>query len=596
MARRRFLLPVGVALFFLIFYYTWTGQGDRSMGLGGTRQDASSGTGTPDDDKNYFWRKLPTRYPVRGMKQFPRGTPAALPKIQAIIEESEREREVRLKRQQAVKDAFQRCWASYKTYSLGHDELAPLSGYSKDTFGGWGATLVDSLDTLWIMSMHDEFEEAVVAATKINFQKSSLHSVNAFETTIRYLGGFLAAYDLSGDQRLLRKAKEVGEMLYVAFDTPNRMPITRWDFNNAKKGRPQEAPESALIAEIGSLCMEFTRLSMITGDPRWYDATERIREVLERQQRSTKVPGLWPITVYPKSLVFDADNTFTLGGMADSVFEYLPKMHALVGGLIPAYRSMYEHAMDAAIKHNLWRPMLPNSPDILVAGTVHVETRQGETDLYLEHQGQHLACFAGGMLALGGKLLNNREHLETARRLVDGCIWTYEAMPLGIMPETFYMVSCESDKECAWDESLWKKGVLRAADEDDLTNMARADRIIAEKRLPKGFIIIPDTRYILRPEAIESVFVLYRATGRKDLLESAWAMFEAIQKNTVTKLANAALADVTVDRNPPMEDSMESFWMGETLKYFYLIFSEPDLISLDEWVFNTEAHPFRRLV
>jgi len=38
---------------------------------------------------------------------------------------------------------------------------------------------------------------------------------------------------------------------------------------------------------------------------------------------------------------------------------------------------------------------------------------------------------------------------------------------------------------------------------------------------------------------------------------------------------------------------MESFWMAETLKYFYLIFSEPELVSLDDFVFNTEAHPLR---
>ncbi len=38
---------------------------------------------------------------------------------------------------------------------------------------------------------------------------------------------------------------------------------------------------------------------------------------------------------------------------------------------------------------------------------------------------------------------------------------------------------------------------------------------------------------------------------------------------------------------------MESFWLAETLKYFYLLYSTPDVISLDEWVFNTEAHPFR---
>jgi hypothetical protein len=46
--------------------------------------------------------------------------------------------------------------------------------------------------------------------------------------------------------------------------------------------------------------------------------------------------------------------------------------------------------------------------------------------------------------------------------------------------------------------------------------------------------------------------------------------------------------------HPKQVDSMESFWLAETLKYFYLIFSPPNVISLDDWVFNTEAHPFRR--
>lgn len=45
---------------------------------------------------------------------------------------------------------------------------------------------------------------------------------------------------------------------------------------------------------------------------------------------------------------------------------------------------------------------------------------------------------------------------------------------------------------------------------------------------------------------------------------------------------------------PAKVDSMESFWLAETLKYFYLLYSEPSIISLDEWVLNTEAHPFRR--
>lgn len=41
-------------------------------------------------------------------------------------------------------------------------------------------------------------------------------------------------------------------------------------------------------------------------------------------------------------------------------------------------------------------------------------------------------------------------------------------------------------------------------------------------------------------------------------------------------------------------DSMESFLFAETFKYLYLLFSPPEIISLDKFVFNTEAHPFIR--
>ena len=86
-----------------------------------------------------------------------------------------------------------------------------------------------------------------------------------------------------------------------------------------------------------------------------------------------------------------------------------------------------------------------------------------------------------------------------------------------------------------------------------------------------------------RPEAIESIFILYRITGDTSLQDQTWRMFEAIEKHTRTEIANAALDDVTIE-DPPKSDRMESFWTAETLKYFYLIFSTPDVISLDEYV------------
>jgi mannosyl-oligosaccharide alpha-1,2-mannosidase len=534
------------------------------------------------------------------MRQLPTGQPKDLPKIQTTFgSESASEREVRLQRRDAVKKSFQRCWNSYRKYAFGSDELKPVTGGRHDPFGGWGATLVDSLDTLWIMGMKDEFYEAVAAASKIDFDKVAAKEVNVFETTIRYLGGFLAAYDLSGDKRLLAKAREVGEMLYVAFDTPNRMPVARWDARAALWGKAQLAQEHTILSEIGTFSLEFTRLSVLTGDPKWYDASQRIMELFQEQQQSTQLPGMWPVIVDARKMDFRSHIDYTLGALADSLYEYLPKTHALVGGLLPMYREMYEASMDTAIRYNLFRPMLPDDKDVLISGHMmsKLDSKSGEYYRQLRPEGQHLTCFAGGMLALGGRLIQNETHVEKGEKLMDGCIWTYQGMPLGIMPERFYMLPCESADRCAWDEGAWRNAVLKKAGLNEKMDAKQADEAIADKRIPKGFVSIDDERYVLRPEAIESVFILYRITGRKDLPDAAWKMWEAIEENTKTPLANSAVWDITVtEGRPPMSDSMESFWLGETLKYFYLMFSEPELISLDEYVFNTEAHPFKRLL
>ena len=79
------------------------------------------------------------------------------------------------------------------------------------------------------------------------------------------------------------------------------------------------------------------------------------------------------------------------------------------------------------------------------------------------------------------------------------------------------------------------------------------------------------------------MFILYRVTGDKTLQDKAWSMFQAIEKHARTDIAYAALDDITLPQ-PPKADRMESFWPAETLKYFYLIFSEPDVISLDDYV------------
>ncbi|KAF2144976.1 glycoside hydrolase family 47 protein, partial [Aplosporella prunicola CBS 121167] len=540
----------------------------------------------PDDGK-FHWSMALQRYPVSSMTPIPTGR-TKMPRIQHTFNaENDKARELRLTRLAAVKDNFTHAWSGYKKYAWLSDEVAPISGAAHNSFGGWAATLVDSLDTLWIMGLKEEFEEAVHAIDQIDFTTCALEDINVFETTIRYLGGFLAAYDLSQGRypSLLQKATEMGDMLYAAFDTPNRMPITRWNFKAAAEGAPQEAPESALVAEIGSLTLEFTRLSQLTNNPRYYDAIQRIMDVFEVQQNDTKLPGMWPIAVNAKDLDFTDYGGFTIGGMADSLYEYFPKQHMLLGGATEQNRRLFEISAAAMKKHMIYRPMTPGNLDILMPGDISSDGLH----IRLDPRNQHLTCFAGGMFAIAGKIFQNKEDVDVGRKLTDGCLWAYETNPHGIMPEIMYTIPCEDGSACRWNEQKWLDEVMQAFKE--LGGDSR--KLVQEKHLQKGISRVADTRYILRPEAIESVFILYRITGDQQYSERAWRMFENIVANTKTDIAHAGLDDC-ITPNPPKSDRMESFWLAETLKYFYLIFSDPSLVSLDEYVLNTEAHPLKR--
>lgn len=243
----------------------------------------------------FRWRDVPTRHPVDNFTALPTGPLASIPRIQAdFAEESDDQKVLRQERLRAVKEAFLHSWEGYKSHAWLNDEVAPLSGQRKNELGGWGATLVDSLDTLWIMGLEKEFAIAVSALKKIDFTTTPLYKVNIFETTIRYLGGLLSAYDVSGQKYdlLLEKAIELGDMLYVAFDTPNRMPVTRWDWENAALGGDQSPDSHSLVAEVGSMTLEFTRLSQLTGDRKYYDAVARVTDLLADWQNHTRSPGL----------------------------------------------------------------------------------------------------------------------------------------------------------------------------------------------------------------------------------------------------------------------------------------------------------------
>jgi len=234
LGRRRYQIFVCIAVLIILGVTQFREPIATTYSTARIKYGALFPSATNNKEGRFLWSSVPVNYPVKSLTSLPTGTPLALPRVQhKFPAESADQAKKRKSRQTAVKSAFQRCWKTYSDYAWTHDEVTPIHTQIRNSFGGWSASLVDSLDTLWIMGMKDEFAKAVDAAMDINLGSSSLDNINVFETTIRHLGGFLSAYDLSGDARLLEKATEFGEMLLKAFDTPNRMPITRWD---PKKG------------------------------------------------------------------------------------------------------------------------------------------------------------------------------------------------------------------------------------------------------------------------------------------------------------------------------------------------------------------------
>ncbi|KAI8945535.1 glycosyl hydrolase family 47-domain-containing protein [Xylaria longipes] len=662
------------------------------------------------------WKKVPEKFPVPASEiiPLPTGKPKKIPTIQYAFEkESPESRELREARQQQVKAEMERGWAGYWKYAKGHDELSPVSKRFRDPFCGWAATLVDSLDTLWIMGMEDEFKDALLEVEKIDFTISKRPEIPVFETTIRYLGGLIAAYDVSGGKSggydiLLEKAIELAEILMGVFDTPNRMPMLYYNWKPSFASRPRRAAINAGVAELGSLAMEFTRLAQITKENKYYDAVARITDAFyEWQESGTSIPGIFPEHVDASGCnrtaqseleaaqsaaeveAYDETDTkssvlkrsgkssalnlnvvkkknpktgkvelvagepilpecvsqgltpggrgfeqYSMGGSQDSTYEYFPKQWLLLGGLEPKYKDLHLKVSEAVKKWLLFRPMVPDDRDILFSAKA-ITNGKPEIDINKQYEVTHLTCFIGGMFGMGGKIFEVPADVEIGKKLTEGCVWAYESTPTGIMPEGAHVLPCPDAKNCHWNQTLYeqsldpafenrdkqveeyrkRKAKAKAAVEkakgekqtplqddentdevDPLQPFSHkewvANRIKSEK-LPKGFLDVSSRAYILRPEAIESVWYMYRITGDKKWQDKGWKMFEAIIRHTTTEAGSSAI-DSVLSTNPKQSDEMESFWTAETLKYFYLLYSEPNLISLDHWVLNTEAHPFKR--
>lgn len=485
----------------------------------------------------FDWSTLHPHHPVASIQPLPTQPPHKLRRVQFVPGKPHNyDIGVEQSRCKAVKVAAEKAWKTYKDRDAAVNAQALLNSGWEDPFSPWGERLINSLDTLWIMGMKKDFNDAVRIIGRLDWSVTHRKSCAVLETGSRLLGGLLSAYDISHESVLLVKAQELGEMLYMGFDTPNHLPPFWLEFDKAKNGQ-LEAEEAQPASSVTGLSLEFIRLAQLTGDNKYYDAVTRIVDQLHDSQNLTKLPGMWPTHFNVREGIFDHENTFSLGASSRSTYEYLIKMYTLLGGTDDRFENMYRNATDAIVKRLLFRPMTPKKLDIVFSGTFRVGN-----NIQLEPEIQQEACSAGGFFALGGRIFNVTDHMNLGARLTNGCMWAYGAFPHGIMPEVFKMVPCELGG-CKWDEKRWRKDI-------EYEYEGRED-------LPMGFISARDPSYYLSPEAIESIFVMYRVTGHQEYREAAWKIFQAIRKATETEHGNAAIADVTTRGKLQQRESIE---------------------------------------
>ncbi|NXC87346.1 MA1A1 mannosidase, partial [Cercotrichas coryphoeus] len=231
----------------------------------------------------------------------------------------------------------------------------------------------------------------------------------------------------------------------------------------------------------------------------------------------------------------------SIGGLGDSFYEYLLKAWLMSDKTDEDAKKMYYDAVQAIETHLIRKSS---------GGLTYIAEWKGGL---LEHKMGHLTCFAGGMFALGADGApgdKTGHHIELGAEIARTCHESYDRTRMKLGPEAFRF-----------------DGGVEA---------------IATRQNEKY--------YILRPEVIETYMYMWRLTHDPKYREWGWEAVEALEKHCRVDGGYSGIRDVYINHENH-DDVQQSFFLSETLKYLYLLFSEDDLLPFEHWVFNTEAHP-----
>uniref|UniRef100_H2Y763 alpha-1,2-Mannosidase n=1 Tax=Ciona savignyi TaxID=51511 RepID=H2Y763_CIOSA len=420
----------------------------------------------------------------------------------------------------------------------GPDILNPLNLNINDVLGNFSLTLIDSLDTLAIMGNSTEFKYAVdVVLNQVNFDLNS--TVQVFETNIRVLGSLLSAHLIIEDDEQpfgnMRLPNYNGELLSLAHDLAVRL-LPAFEHTssgipyprvNLRYGIPNSTVTHTATAGAGSLLLEFGTLSRLTGDPTFENLARRaMHELWSRKNSDT---GLFGVAIDVVSGKWMGKQSGVGAGL-DSFLEYLLKAYVLFGEKNDL--EMFDEAMQS-IKDHLRR------------GRKHCNSGHGDPPIYVN------VDLSNGMMI--------NTWVDSLQAFFPGLLVLNGDIEEAICCHAFYY-------------AIWKR----------------------YDALPERYnwrLKEPDVRfYPLRPEFIESTYLLYRATKNPFYLHIGREILDSLEKHAKTECGYASLHNV-LDKS--QEDRMESFFLSETCKYLYLLFDFENPLHQNkgmQTVFTTEGH------
>lgn len=446
----------------------------------------------------------------------------------------------------SVKEAFLHGYNSYKKYCWKSDELKPISKKCKNTLNA-GLTIVDSITTLYIMNLTEEYLEAREFIEK-EFKPNGQWSL--FEFIIRFVGAFISIYQLSNDKLFLNKAVQCADAIYPLFDKENGFYTSKFTLTTdengtmtAKQASMHISKRDINLAEVGTYQIEFLTLTALTGDKKYMELALKVYKRLWKDNPHKAILYSALENQLEKNHKIRSSQIRHLGAGADSYFEYIIKSYILTNGVSP--RILEQHMK---IIQEMRDTLLFETKKLHLNG---IGVLKGDS---LSPYMEHLATFVPGMIAIGTVKNNNNkdDDLSLAKKMVDTIWFVMNSTLAKLMPEKVFF------------------------------------NINNDSYIDKEFNIVLN-EYFLRPESVESIFYLYRFTGEQKYRDIAWDFFIGINESCRVKDGFASVKGL--NGKIKYVDIMDSWFLAETLNYLYLTFADTRLISPAEWVFNTESHP-----